>query len=280
MTAQTEQRLPAALTMPSLYTIRRFTESSDRAGAIRAQQIQGESYMRDGFIRPGALENDGRLPHDLDRYRGWNVEYLLATRRERPDNLRDQGSVRVVHIPDTGRLSYLPAYRYAGNTLTREADEQLKLHYAAYGSAGVCEIAVLTRTVRSHPVVELELIRALLHDEWSRPRPRIWLVAFTDLSYRSVGDNFGAATVRRCGSPVTIGVGDHRMPAPIRLTPAVVDPCIVLDTMMDEILSTDDARTHATLMRTLRFLSQDAPPRQRELIDKFFTYELEVRKRF
>lgn len=230
----TPQERREILYRQSRYSIKNFTERDDPAGALRAQQIQGESYVAAGFIYPVGLDKDGRLNAELDRSRGDTVEYYMALGDRDDPTSEGRASLRVISIPEDGRLDDLPAYRYCRDALSDDVREALE-QTAAHDHLAVREIAALCKTTDTPALASYELMRALIHDGIHRERDELWLITFADKAYGPITDYFGAQAVRQVGTPVAIDVGDERTSDELRLIPSVVQPLHMLDTMLDEI---------------------------------------------
>lgn len=220
----------------SRYTIRNFTERNDPAGALRAQQIQGESYVAAGFIYPEGLDKDGRLNAELDRSRGDEVEYYVALSGQDEPTSEGRASLRVISIPENGSLDDLPAYRYCRDALADDVQAVLQ-QAVAHDRLAVREIAALSKTEDTPALASYELMRTVIHDGIRRGRDEMWLITFADRAYGPISDYFGTQAIRQVGTPVAIDVGDERTSDELRLIPSIVEPLYMLDTMLDEIES-------------------------------------------
>lgn len=220
----------------SRYVIKSFTEIDNPEAALRAQQIQGESYVAAGFIYPDGLDRDGRLNAELDRSRGDDVEYYMAFANSDDPASEGRASLRVISIPEGGTLDDLPAYRYCQDTISDDARTVLQ-QAVAHDRFSVREIAALSKTTDTPALASYELMRAVIHDAIQRDHDEMWLITFADKAYGPITDYFGAQALRRIGSPVAIDVGDRRTSDELRLIPSIVEPLYMLDTMLDEVES-------------------------------------------
>lgn len=236
------------------YTIQTFTETNNPSGAFRAQQIQGESYVAAGFVYPSGLDEYGRLLPELDRSRGDNVTYKLATAIN--GDPADQAALRIIPLSEGGRLEDMAAYKYCKDDLFEGAAEALELHIAEYGPESLKEIAALSKADKAGQLSSFELIRNVVQEAVRDETNEAWLITFAKPAFDAIQKNFGPRSLTQIGNPVQVDVGDPRTSDKLRLIPTIIKPCQVLDGLL---LDLDEAEPvsdqHRIYVRTLLFLA-------------------------
>ena len=218
------------------FSIVRFTEEQYPEGALRAQQIQGESYVTKGFVFETALDEYGRLMPELDRSRGSNVEYYWATsKKENTSGEKGQASLRKISSPEGGALEDLAAYRYCRDTIDPLAEDLLRQSVAEDGGSSIKEIAALSKTNNASSHVSFELLREITQESIRNDTHEKWLITFAQSAYTSLHARFGGVTLQVVGEPVAVDVGDERTSDELRLIPTLVEPCLSLDGIVDAI---------------------------------------------
>ncbi len=236
-----------------LYKIESFTQAENPAGAIRLQQIQGESYENEGYVYSSGLDKLGRLHADLDRSRGKDVIYYLAEPIKHEEGRANEAGLRVKAVPEAGRLEDLAAYRYSKDALSPGAEAMLRSAMAERGNGNVKEIMALGKTNDASSMASFELMRRILQEAVVGKTEEKWLITFTEKAFKSVQERFGEAVVKAMGDPVAVDVGDERTSGTLRLVPTIIDPCHVLENLKSGILSEPDNSKKAILAQTLFF---------------------------
>ncbi len=235
------------------YSIQTFSEADNPEGAFRAQQIQGESYVTAGFVYPTGLDQDGRLLPELDRSRGPDVIYKLASSiNGHPD---DQAALRIIGLSEQGTLPDLAAYKYSQDVLFDGAQEALESHISAYGATSLKEIAALSKANRAGDLSSFELIRNIVQEAVRDDTNEAWLITFAKPAYTAIERNFGPRSLTQIGEPVAVDVGDPRTSDELRLIPTLITPCTVLDGIVLDIDEATDPKQQQRLIRTLMFLA-------------------------
>lgn len=236
-----------------LYSIQTFTEKDNPEGAFRAQQIQGDSYVEAEFIFETGLDEHGRLLPELDRSRGDEVVYKLATSIH-GDPL-DQAALRILPLPEGG-LEQMAAYKYCKNDLFNGAKEALEAHVAEFGPDSLKEIAALSKAENAGKLSSFELIRNIVQEAVRDDTNEAWLITFAKPAFDAIQKNFGPRSLTQIGSPVQVDVGDPRTSDKLRLIPTVIKPCNVLDGLLLDIDDAeDDLDQKLRLQTTFMFLS-------------------------
>ena len=244
------------------YHIQTFTERSNPEGAFRAQQIQGESYVAAGFVYQSALDEYGRLQPELDRSRGDNIIYKLATAIDHGQGNvdLDQASVRINPIPKGGRLDDLTEYKYIKDVMSIEAELELRQIIAERGTDAVKGLAALSKTNEADQISSFEIIRNIFQESVQDKTDETWLITFAKPAYIAIRNNFGERAVTQIAEPVAVDVGDDRTDDNLRLVPCVIKPGEVLDGLVKDITEASDIKRQMTLVRSLYFLSDGLKP--------------------
>lgn len=238
------------------YDVTSFSERQNPEGALRAQQIQGESYVTAGFVFESALDEYGRLQPELDRSRGDNVEYFLATAQNPTDaSEMNQASVRLIHLPEDGALDDLAAYKYCKHTLSPEHEAELRSLIATEGARSVVEIAALSKTNAAPSIASFEVIRDIVQQAVRGDTKEVWLATLAESAYQAMYDNFGPRSLTQVGERVPVDVGDPRTSEQLRLVPSLIRPREVMDGIVEDLAVITDSKQQVRLARSLVFLS-------------------------
>jgi hypothetical protein len=237
------------------YVISQFYERDNPEGAILAQQIQGESYVAAGYVYPSALDELGRLQPELDRSRGDNVEYYLATPKQLEMSPANMGSLRVITIPDGGTLEDLAAYRYSKAILSDDVEAMLQSFIAEQGTQGVKEICALAMTNEATPLVSFELLRDITQAAIRAKSDERWLITFTAHAHGVFLRRYGASVMQQVGDPVPVDVGDERTSDELRLIPTLIHPGQLLENVLHDIKTTLHTTERMRLSNTLVFMA-------------------------
>ncbi|MBE7323608.1 hypothetical protein IEQ44_02945 [Nocardioides sp. Y6] len=233
------------------YRVHRFGESARPALAFRAQQIQGESYVAEGFLLPSALTPDGRLREGLDHTRGPHVTYFLAESFARPG--RFEAAAR--RVPSRGDLESLPAVRRVAVALDRHGHALLE----SVAPERVVEVAALARTQTARPVACFEVMRAMWQRAVVRDSEDLWLSSVSPRAFASMRRQFGPHCVRRVGRPVPVRSGDRRVNESLALTPMAIEPPRVLDALTRTLGEATTTAQRWRYARSLAFLCDGLP---------------------
>lgn len=231
--------------------IEHFSEADDPQGAFRAQQIQGESYVEAGFVHPEALDEYGRMLPELDRSRGENVTYFVATS---VDNPADQASVRIIDIPTGGDLRDLAAYRYSDGAIYEEYELFLQDHFKKYGASSIREVAALSKTTSASPLSSYELLREITQQAIRRNSNEIWIMTLAPRAFRSVMASFGPDAIVKIGSEVSVDENDTRTSDELRLSPVIVNPSGGPDSILRAAIAESNPKLKSRLVDSLLFI--------------------------
>lgn len=239
------------------YFIQYFTEDSNADLAKKAWEVHGEGYVNEGFVAEDALLDDGALPTDIDKARGQNVEYYLATGREvtRQDGSpAERATMRKINIPEGERVSSLPAFQLCKDTLYPEYRDYLESIENPAGT--VKEIAALARTKEASPMAVFELLRDGLQDSLGEDG-EIWFFSIVSQTYDSMVENFGPDAVKQIGEPVSLD--DLRVNDEVKLVPAMVNTTTFIDQLRSTIEATTDSKRFKQLTRSFMFFTEGVP---------------------
>lgn len=239
----------------SAYVVESFTERERPDLAYRAHQIQGESYLAEGYVNAEALTSDGRLRSD--RTRGPNVTYFLAM----DPAGHAHATARVVGIPAAGwDIEALPGYRRSQHRLDAHYVRLLADAVATCGPSAVVELAALAKTTAAPSIASFEVMRAIYQRLIQAPGgPLICFALLVPNSYRSLCRNFGTHTFQRAGADISIADGDPCRATGLRATPVVSAPGEVLDGVLESACRATDAQATARYLRGLTFLANGLP---------------------
>lgn len=236
------------------YVVESFTEEERPDLAHRAQQIQGECYLAEGYVPVEAITSDGRLRHD--RTRGPNVRYFVAMDHAG----RAHAAARVVSVPAGGDVEALPGYRRSRHSLDAGYVGMLADAMAARGPSAVVELAALAKTTAAPSIASFEAIRAVYQWLLRVPGgPPICFAVLVPNSYRSLCRNFGTLSFARAGADVRIADGDGGWAAGLWATPVVSEPGRILDSILESARGADDPQEAARYVRSLAFLADGLP---------------------
>lgn len=234
--------------------------------ARRAQEIHGQCYTFGyGYFKHDALTPDGRLYEELDGTREKTdgkmiITYLLAQSKNAHPSRPADSSLRIIDIADGAGIEALPAYGYDENTITPSAKARLSNIIDLYGPQSVREIAALATLNTTDHAGSYELMRAIIQNavikstegEGSR---EVWIAALTDISLRPVMKFAGKAATEVIGDPTPIYQGEPRAAENLHVTPVMIDPCKIIDGIVDEIESSESLKQRQSLMDKLHFVT-------------------------
>ncbi len=235
------------------YSIKRFTEASDGELAVKAQRVHAEGYLDMDFVVPAALDDDGRLPGDIDKARGENVDYYLASAWALDSDgvLVTQGAtMRKVNIPKNGTIDDLPAYRLCKDSLYGAYRELLESTPNPHKH--IKEIAALAKSANASPVAIFELLRDAYHEALGKEE--VWFFNIVSTTYQSLVDNFGDNALKQIGEPISFD--DPRINSEVTLVPAMVVIELFIDEIRESAICTTDPHERKRLMRSFVFFSE------------------------
>lgn len=237
------------------YVIEHFYERDNPAGALLAQQMQGESYVAAGYVYASALDEYGRLQSELDRSRGDDVKYYLALPKDPEADPRNMGSLRVMSIPEGGSLDDLAAYRYSKSMLAPEVDDMLKHMVERDGCESVREVCALAITEKASSLASFELLRDITQAVIREKSDEKWLITFTSHAHSVFLKRYGTSVMHQVGSPVPVDVGDERTSDDLRLVPTLIHPGQLLDNVLNDIRASVGPAEKTRLNSTLVFMA-------------------------
>lgn len=210
-----------------------------------ASRIQGEDYVRSGYIEPEKLDNEGRLldPFDSERIITHFVAHPKGTGLE-----AIEGSVKVHQIPPGRGLEVLAAYQYSSSSLYMDFHVQIKEAFERNPERGVVEIGGLCRI--EHPTSKLvpyELIRELMQQAVRSKTDERWLITFTKKAFLPIMASFGPRVICVAGEEVRIEAPDEH----VTLVPCLIDPCRLVDNLA---LSVNEEQNQEDKLRMLQTL--------------------------
>lgn len=229
------------------YTIVSFeaTDELSRENILRADQIQGEDYVRSGYIEPVKLDDQGRILDLKDEKR--DVMYVVARHNDEGVDAIE-GSLKVIRPPFGQGLESLAAYEYAEDILYPEFKEQLLEAHRANPKGGVVEIGALSRIEqpKSH-FVSYELIREIMQRAVRDETNEKWFITFTEKAFKPIRAAFGPRVIQVAGDTVVIDEPDEH----VRLIPSVIEPCKLIDNLARTVLEEQDEGRRTMLSTTL-----------------------------
>lgn len=234
------------------YRIDRFVEDTRPELVAEAWRVHAEGYVDMGFVLPWAVI-DGALPGDIDKARGPNVDYYLATTWA-PDatlNLVEQKStMRKINIPSGEGLEALPAYRLSVDHLYPEYRDMLE----SLESSGIRlkEIAALSKASNTTPVAIFEVLRAAYQEALGKDE--VWFFSIVSTTFSSLSDNFGTDAIRQIGRPIVFD--DARIDSRVSLVPGMVVIEQFLDGIQYAYEQSVDPRESARLGRSFLFFAE------------------------
>lgn len=250
------------------YHFTHFTEANNPELALAVQQLQGESYLEAGYVTPDDLDEFGRLAPHLDQARGDHVQYVAAE-----SNGDVVGAVRLIHVPEHGDLSDLPAYRKSAHAI--DPDFKKLLHWEAVNGhrGGLVEVSALSRKNNVSPTVLLEVIREIVQQVIRTESREVWFVTATDNSYNMIRSRFGDRAIIPIGEPVPVFDKNDTVKE-IGLQPSVIVPGKLLESIANSALdSNTDLLQKKRLIKSLAFMtdglnvnSSEVPGNARKLL--------------
>lgn len=247
----------------SRYTIL-WTEGceSNPAIAFRAQQIHGQSYVDAGYFSADALDEYGRLVEELDGTReragkDLSITYLLAT--PKGAGVEDSiATMRLISIPEGGGIEDIPTYKYFKEGMSLEVQQKLHGIISEHGRQSVIEIAALASVGRSGAHGSYELMRSVIQNSIIRKSEgrssEIYVTALTDKSLNPILEFAGLGASEIIGEPVHIFADEKRSGENLRVTPVLVDPHKILDSLITDITHVSN-RDRGGLEAKLQFLT-------------------------
>lgn len=208
-----------------------FTELDNPDLAFVAQVVQAKSYRAEGFVNDAAIDEDGRLAPDIDKARGPNVIYYLASEQS-PDDLtgtpEKASSLRVQELEPGMTFRDFPGYVLSEDRLHPETE----IVFDAFTQRGheIKEIGALSRTPESERLATFEVIRAAMQDSFGKGE--VWFFTMVGTTYDSL--------VRRWGDDNLVPIGedikfdDPRVKEDVSLKPLILIPDDFLGNLRNE----------------------------------------------
>lgn len=231
------------------HVINTFTEYTNPALVDEARRVHAHGYVHEGFVINESLTPEGHLPDDIDKARGDTVEYFLASSGQSPDSdtLTSKATMRLISVPESKTVEFLPAYELCKNTVSSEYLEYLQ----QLPVANIIEMGALARTEDSSPMAAFELFRHALHS--AKPGD-VWFFTVVSTTHTSLLGSFGPRVVRTIGDPIELN--DPRVGDDVRLVPAITHTDTFIDDIRLAAEDTPDPLTKKRLMRTFMFFSE------------------------
>lgn len=243
------------------FEIHHFNEENDVTAVRKAHEIHAESYVDSGFVHANALvevnplNGKGVLPDDIDKARGLNVQYTIATSRTPTldimtgKEIENMSSWRLIDIPEGHTREALPAYGLAKGALTPEGEQYLK-EIDENPNYRLREIAALSRTKNGSAAGIFEIMRDGIHQAMGKNE--VWFFSIVDTTYGSLCKYFGDDGIRQIGDPVPIN--DSRVNPDVRLVPAVTDANTFIQSVAESALRSS-GREQQSQMGTFIFFT-------------------------
>lgn len=221
--------------------------------AVEAQRIHAEGYRAMGFVTEDAIEEDKTLSADIDKARGPNVEYFLATKSEDATDADDRAALRKVHLTQGQTYEDLPAYSLSKDKLSDLGQAYLR---AVSYSADLKEIGALARTKDAHPMAVHELFREIV--QGAQGKNEVWMMTVVSTTYASLVGSFGSKNFILIGD--NIPLDDSRVGDQIELKPAIVQPAEFIDNILASYNAAATLQEKLRLQRSFMFMTEGLPP--------------------
>ena len=227
-------------------------EDIDPDVVLRARQTHAIGYHQDmGFVDEKAVALDGTLLPDIDKARGPNVRYYLATD---PENNANKATIRVVNLTQGQSTEDLPGYGLTEHVMYSGARE----HLSSVRPEKLKEIAALAKTSRIAAIGLFEIMRAAVQDA---EEDDTWMMAFVDTTRKSLEARFGPGAFHLLGDVVHIE--DERVDGEkVEIRPVMMRPGEFYQTMWETASSTSNVISDKTKRRvgeTLLFFTNGVP---------------------
>ena len=249
------------------YDISRIDSSHPEFAAVgyMTAQIQGEDYIRSGYIEPSKLTEDGRMPDSVDQDKCSVVHYVAHPKGKGLSET--QAALKKISLNEGESLDGLPAYKYCKNLLYIGWDSYLnenKQRIVEIG--GLCRLDEVDSKMVSH-----ELMRDTMQHIVRQQSDEVWLMTFADKAYKSMVASFGESVIRQIGEPLTIDEPDEH----VMLRPCLIQPYSVVDDLYKTIKNDTPAELEGRRAMTLLFMADGLD--DGELSDDVKMYLNEVR---
>lgn len=222
-----------------------FSPEENPEGELLARQIQAQSYVAMGIVRPEGLitlENGVQIlapdaanpPGYPSAHSNTYIEYALGIERHSTDMDPMTGHLvawKKLYAP----LDSLPTYQLCRSALTAAGEEYLRKIDTSLDYTLV-ETEALGKTIRAGSGVVKEFIRAEI--QRSLGRKEVWLMGLVGkTAYKSFVHNWGKEAIRKIGEPCRL---DHAYVVDdVELVPTVLDIDAFFSNMAYDILSSD-----------------------------------------
>lgn len=227
------------------YIVTHFTESQDPLGALDAQRLQGESYVRFGIAHESVLDDGGSLPEWLDHARGDNITYYVAT----PNGTEAQGwgSGRLID----GELESLAVYEGCESVMYPEQKEFL-LDSTRSGRI-IREVGAMALSQSASSLASFCIVRDVVQHAIRNDTQELLMGRQTPQALRGFKTMFGSSAVQQVGESAELDAGGGLK---VELTPVCADACGSLDSLLSDINNPLlDERRRSKLSQSLLFLA-------------------------
>lgn len=226
------------------YKIEQFTEANNPWLTEEAWRVHAEGYVDSGFVKPEAVLADGTLPTDIDKSRGDNIDYFLATNAEKPS---DRATMRRVSLSPGQSYRDLPAYKLCAGSIS--PDGEAILAAIPDQARTLKEIAGLAKVRGANPLGIFELLRNGFQE--SVPG-EVWFFGVVSTTLDSLKRQLGEDNFTILGEEVRFK--DDRINESVALTPALIGGDKLLDNIMASYYKAD-SRNQLRLLRNFMFFS-------------------------
>jgi len=212
------------------YVYEHFSEQTKPELVLLARQLHARSYMGEGFVYDGAVDDDGTMANDIDKARGNSVKYYIGYEPQ-DDNHVPVSTLRKISLQGNETIEDLPGYQLSKDGLYEEEREWL----ASIAPRRFQEISSFGHIPESPSTSGLELLRTVLQD--SVGSDEIWFFTMVSEKYNTLVNLFGPNAVRKIGEAIPL---DDPRVADISLVPAIVDTSVffqqVYETAINETI--------------------------------------------
>ena len=229
------------------YQVGEITDSHPDIESVRiiVRKIQGEDYLRSGYIEPSKLTPSGEMPDDIDEDR-IAVSYHIAYPKG-GDVTDTEASLKRLAPKSAGDYSVLPAYVYSKDALYLDGRQYLADH-----AHDIVEIGGLSRVNdATSKMVSHEIMRDIMQRVVLKGSNEKWLMTFADKAHRAMVQSFGEEIICRIGEPVVIDELDEH----VTLFPCIIDPSKVIERLPAAIDASQSDEVRNRRIMSLLFMA-------------------------
>lgn len=227
------------------YVVSHFTEQQDPRGALDAQRLQGESYVRSGIAHESVLDEGGSLPEWLDHARGENITYYVAT--PNGSDVKGWGSGRLIDA----ELESLAVYEGCEEVMYPEQKETLL--DAARAGRVIREVGAMALSQSANSLASFCIVRDVVQHAIRNDTQELLMGRQTPQALKGFRTMFGSSAVQQIGESVVLDAGGG---LEVELTPVCADACGSLDSLLSDINNPLlDERRRSRLSQSLAFLA-------------------------